>query len=351
MLGTVLAFGIVHAFVEIETPQSALRFLKENVYGLLRQGDFPEYFGLDADTLEDLECKFAPKKLKWGRQVGYFCVRTNNAAAVPDYKNFAQCTDMFNVEIAVICPDDWEASCPEGCVIPRMRRTQAIDFWELAITDIIKTGYDYSVPSHEFIKKCGCKSDNVQLIEYGSGVGFDCILKPDWRDIFTREECWNGHHYCKHTDTQEDLLTFCPIGYIPTCNGCLPGVPGLVVDSEGNIDDSGVATATQTQQLSWLVEILAGYARQSQKFIGWMPGPARALACACKTAMKPVEYGMNIGYYCEVWDDHTINHEICRHSEICMDPSGNKVLHMCPDGFITNCETGCTLPWKWRDDL
>jgi len=352
LLATTLAFTAttIHG-VEIDTPQSALRFLEENVYGLLRIGDFPEFFGLSAEKIERLGCDFAPKKVYWGREVGYQCVRDRSAQVVPEASNYIQCTDMFSSQITVICPDKWVADCAKGCEIPKMTRRKAVEFWEMTIADIIKTGYVYTPPAPEFIKNCGCQSDNVRLIEYGSGVGFDCILKTGWRDIYDKETCWSGHHLCRNPDTNEDLLTFCPIGYIPTCSGCLPGVPGLVVDHEGNIDDSATTKASIGEQLGWLVDVLAGYTRQSQMYIGWMPEPTRALACACKSAMKPVEYGRSIGYVCEIWDVAEINHEHCRQRTICNDENGNKILHMCPDGFLPSCEKGCSFPWNIKQEL
>jgi len=329
---------------EIEGPASALRFLEENVYGIMKQGEFPEYFGLGADQMRLLGCKFAPTKIKHGKGMGYMCVRKRGTPVVPESANFIQCTNQFSLDIAIICPDQWVADCAEGCIQPKMTRSESLDFWELVIAEIIKSGYDYTAPTYEYIKNCGCESDNVKLITYGSRVGFDCILRDNWEASSVREECWNGHQLCKLNG--RDLMTFCPIGYIPTCSGCLPGVPGLVVDSEGNIDDSGVGKTTMTEQLEWLVEILAGYSRQSQNYIGWKPSPARALACSCKAAMKPVEYGMSIGYYCEIWDESSINHEICRHIAVCMNPAGAQVLHMCPDGFLPSCEKGCNYPWN-----
>jgi len=330
--------------VEIKDTARAIQFLEENVYGILRQGDFPEYFGMGAEQMRTLGCKFAPKKVKFGREMGYFCVRERGGPVVPKASNFATCSDMFSLEIAIICPEQWVAECSLGCTVPEMSTTEALEFWELAIAEIIKSGYDYTGPTYEYIKNCGCASDNVNLITHGSGVGFDCVLKPGMEESFDKEQCWNGHYLCKRGD--DPVMTFCPIGYIPTCSGCLPGVPGLVVDREGNIDDSGVGKTTMKEQLGWLVEILAGYSRQSQNYIGWMPSPARALACSCKTEMLPVEYGMSIGYWCEIWDEASINHEICRHNAVCMSPKGAHVLHMCPDGFLPSCATGCNYPWN-----
>jgi len=334
--------------VAVENHSSALRFIEENVNGILKQGEFPEFFGLTSMRIEDIGCKNSPKKLTFGLKNGYSCVR-EVGSQMPREDALAACMDMFSLNIAIICPPNWVADCGRGCLPPEISTTAGrMDFWELAISEIIKTGYHYSAPTPDFITKCGCEKPSVRLIEYGSGVGFDCILRRGWQDTFDRNQCWNGHHNCQNEG--RDILTFCPIGYIPTCAGCIPGVPGLNVDREGNIDDSDTENKTIEDQLGWLVDILAGYARQSQIYLGWMPSPHRTLACACKEALRPVEYGMSVGYWCPIWDAQAVKSESCGTNIVCMNPDGDYLLHMCPDGFVASCEHGCSFPWTSKHD-
>jgi len=321
----------------------AFTFINENINGLLRVGEFPKMFGLGSRRIQAIGCKYIPSKFKWGLQNGYYCVRDRSAPMVRE-DSIASCNDMFSLPIAVICPQNWKADCGKGCVAPEIAEVQSrMDFWELTIAEIIKAGYHYSAPTTQFLKECGCDGQVVRLIQYGSEVGYECELRDGWQDVYDSETCWNGFQLCQNQG--KDILTFCPIGYMATCTGCIPGVPGLAVDAMGNIDDTNTKYTSTEEQLGWLVDVLAGYARQSQTFLGWMPTPSRALACACKEQLMPVKYGLHIGYWCSIWEPASVDAHGCGTTAVCMGPNGDHILHMCPDGFVPSCAHGCSYPW------
>jgi len=283
--------------------------------------------------------------------VGYYCAVPRDQQ-FPIEDSVARCEDSFSVQIAVLCANGWKADCALGCLPHEGRRIRdRVDFWEIAVAEVIKTGYHYSIPTPEFVTECGCATSKVRLIEYGSGVGFDCILKNGWEQIYDKTRCFNGHHSCKSGD--DDILTFCPVGYIPTCKGCIPGVPGLYVEINGDVDDSGTVSKTIEDKLGWLVDVLAGYSRLTQRYIGWMPDPETALACACKEELNPVEYGMYIGYTCKIWDPKSVQMDQCGlvNNIVCQDHEGDNVLHMCPQGYVPSCDNGCTFPWEVKTEL
>jgi len=330
----------------IKDRESALTFIHQNVNGLLKQGEFPEYFGLTDTRTQQIGCTYMPRKITWGSWVGYTCTVARGHPMPND--NSVRCEDNTSMQIAVICPDGWVASCADGCTPPEISRvTERVEFWEMAIAGIIKTGYHYTLPSPDYIEACGCEGSKVRLIEYGSGVGFDCVLKDGWEQIYDRSHCWTGDHNCKD-DNNKEVMTFCPVGYTFTCVGCIAAVPGLVVDTAGNMDDRGTASKTIEDKLGWLVDVLAGYGRLTQRYIGWMPDTHRALACACKEKLHPVEYGMHIGHICKIWDAQAVKTDECGliNNVVCVDHEGDYALHMCPEGYVPSCDNGCTFPWE-----
>lgn len=326
----------------------SLNFIEENIVGLLRSSNYDLMYKVTSKQMDTCGCAFSPVQISFGSKVGLSCRRHWDDAAFDKETCGELCEDHHGVSITLFCPTGWNSNCQTGCTVPEKFDSieDRTDFWDKQLSELIKNGYDYVPTEQKYLDECGCES-KMRTIRYGTGIGFDCVMG---KDAVKGERC-NAQHLCRDKEERR-LITFCPAGYLATCNGCVADLPGVKINSDGDAEMTiDLEDISLDERLAWMVTVLTGYSMEVQSLVGWRPTIREILGCACKDDLTPVPYGKRIGFSCPVHDAKLINNEICRSTVLCRDADGNDLLHLCPDGFISSCDEGCTYPWKEKNEL
>jgi len=297
-----------------------LAFIERSIVQIFQKGSFPEIFQAKTKMLSSCGCEFGTQPIHWGNGVGMMCKLT-----LPGFTDTCgkRCTTPKGEDILLLCPEDWEFDCGRGCTPPPFNSVrERYTFLEDNVKKILQTGHDYQFLDPDYLATCGCSNNQARLINYGTGVGFDCIIEGE-----VSEECI-GFREC--VNDQDKLITiFCPAGHVPTCDGCKATIEDIEDWSSDNHD-----------RYDWSINVLTGYIRESQRFLNLEPYHEQVVHCGCRGPMQPVTYGNRIGFFCIIKDPNDITKE-CGSGVICKDGSDNELMHFCPDGFMADCEQGC----------
>jgi len=204
-----------------------------------------------------------------------------------------------------------------------------MDFWELTLTTLIMYGHDYIPVAQEYLEDCGC-TGKIKPIRYGSKIGFECTMPTG--EARANNACHSSYQ-CKNSEGKR-VVTFCPSGHRATCNGCEKDIEGRDYRS----------------RLNWMVDVITGYARESQELLGWAPTTQQILDCNCSQMVQPIRYGLAIGYFCPVRDVRGIKNG-CGPNILCKNEHNEEILTFCPGGFLPSCDLGCTVPWGFKKEL
>lgn len=304
-----------------------LDFVERNVLNLLKLGTFPQLYNSSYPRIEGCGCYYSPVKIGFGSRIGLECTRRHDIPKLKyDEDNCGIiCNNPRSMDIVLFCPYGWDSDCQRGCFPPDKFKTvgERIDFWELTLTSLLMHGSEYIQVMKDYVTGCGCEG-KIRPIRYGTQVGFDCIV-PDVRRI--AKTC-AGNTSCKD-DRGRQIMTFCPAGHRATCAGCEKVMDG---------DDF-------RSRLSWMTNVVTGYARESLEVLGWNPTTQQLIDCSCAKGVQKVTYGSELGYFCEIRNVNDIN-QGCGPNVLCKNNKNQDILHFCPDGFKASCTEGCIFPWK-----
>jgi len=312
---------------------SMLDFVEMNFLNMLQYGNYPAIYNSSHLKIVDCGCHFAPEKISFGTQIGLQCGRgLIQGKRIPpmDTENCgSQCNDKHGFDIVVFCPSGWVSDCKRGCHPPDKFASFAkrIDFWEKTVDSFLVHGTDYIYIKSDYLEDCGCAS-KARQIQYGTGVGFDCVMKQDG---MMKPSC-NAASSCMNPQGQR-LVTFCPAGHTSTCSGCKKAL-----DSEVLAD-----------KLKWMVEVTTDLAALSLTMLEWTPSLEQLLGCACKEKSEPITYGHGVGLKCKIHGTKFIK-DSCGPNVICQDADGADVLHICPRGYTPSCKSGCANPMLQKEE-
>jgi len=303
-----------------------LDFVELNLATLLQTGNYPAVYNATVARMQECGCSVAPSKIVWGSEIGLQCPRLFDDEDPPEHDEELcgpLCNNHHNIDAIIFCPGGWDNDCANGCRPPAEFGTveKRVEFWEFTLKEMLLYGTDYVSIEPDYLRQCACTS-KPRPIRYGTKIGFDCVMEED-ADL--GEGC-AAASMCKD-DVGRRLVTFCPAGHKSTCSGC-----------EKVLEDD-----TLQGRLEWMVHVVEGIVQLSLPMLQWTPLQEQVLGCACKSSPDPITYGSRLGYSCPIHDAKLINPS-CGANVICLDTAENDVVHMCPRGFIPDCEQGCMNP-------
>lgn len=332
MIVLVLLFAVaISQMDELQTEKEKLAFIERNIVNIYRHTNIPEVFGANLNKMRECGCTHSASNIVWGSGVGMSCKlkeRGYNEATCG-----VRCLSPRSENVLLMCPENWEADCRDGCVPPMFDSVRhRADFLEKNVDAIVKWGFDYLFVDQSYIDTCGC-IDRLRHIRYGTQIGLDCIFNVDVWDRSKDSGC-AGFGACTNKDGKPVML-FCPAGHSPTCSGCQKNLK---------------PTADVDTRYDWMINLLTGWMRESQPLLDIVPSASKANACGCSSDLSSVTYGNGIGWSCSIDDDQRITAE-CGANVLCEDNSGKLLLHLCPSGFVPNCRDGCGYAWTAHEDL
>jgi len=304
-----------------------LDFVEMNLKNLLLYGNYPAIYNSSHLKIQDCGCTFAPKKIKWGSEIGLECHRgLIPGARIPplNVENCgSQCNDQHGFDVVLFCPKGWVSDCTRGChPLDEFHSFEdRVNFWENTVDLFLLHGTEYINIKNDYLEECGC-STKARQIRYGTRVGFDCIMKEDG---VMKPGC-NAASSCM-SRRGDRLVTFCPAGHTSTCSGCTKTVDG----------------ETLADRLDWMVRVSTDLAALSLPTLEWHPRLSQLLGCGCKGNAKQIEYGSQIGFRCSIHDPKLVTEE-CGPNKLCQDADGTEILHLCPRGYTPSCMSGCANP-------
>jgi len=304
-----------------------LDFVEVNFLNMLEYGNYPAMYNSSYLRILDCGCHFAPEKITFGSQIGLQCHRgliPGKRIPPMDTENCgSSCNDKHGFDIVVFCPPGWVSDCVRGCHPPDqfVSFEERVDFWEKTVDSFLVKGTDYIYIKDDYLEDCGCAS-KARQIQYGTGVGFDCVMKEDG----AMQPSCNAASSCMNPQGQR-LVTFCPVGHTSTCSGCKKGLESDVVEDK----------------LLWMIGVTTELAGLSLAMLEWTPTLEQLLGCACKDNAEAIPYGHGVGLKCKIHGVEFIK-ESCGPNTICQDSEGADVLHICPRGYTPSCTSGCANP-------
>jgi len=297
-----------------------LSFVENTIAEVFSKATFADVFGASLNRLSECGCEYAPSHITWGSRVGQFCKITQSGWTE---QCGARCTTPRDELALLMCPEGWREDCALGCMQPEFESTEArVAFLEKWVHEIVSKGYDYVVMNDEYTETCGCR-EGMNQIRYGTEIGFECVA-----DSEEEVEGCGMWRYCLNED-EDTVLIHCPDGYAATCGGC-------------ERDDDLEAG-------DWMVTAMTGYVRTTRDLLDIFPRPEKVLDCGCVSGFTPIGYGTGIGHQCVIREediDEINSKGLCGPNEICINAEGDSVLHVCPEAFKPNCESGCGYFWQ-----
>jgi len=332
MLFLLLITAAIASMDELQTEKEKLAFIERNIVNIYRHTNIPEVFGANLNKMVRCGCTHSASNIVWGSAVGMTCKLTERG--YDEASCGVRCLSPRSENVLLMCPENWEADCRDGCVPPMFDSvSKRATFLEKNVDQIVRYGFDYLYIDQSYIDTCGCV-DRLRHIRYGSQIGLDCIFNEDkWRRNGEDGGC-AGYGACTNNDN-EPVMLFCPAGHSPTCSGC-----------EKNLK----ANADVDTRYDWMINLLTGWIRESQPLLDILPTADKAQSCGCDSKMQSVKYGNGIGWSCEVKNADKIT-EDCGANVLCEDGSKKLLLHLCPYGFVPNCRDGCGYAWTAHEDL
>jgi len=307
-----------------------LAFIERSIMQIYEKGDFPEIFLAELNTLQECGCTHGTQSIYWGAKVGMMCKLRKSGF---DESCGQRCTTPKGEEILLLCPQNWSSDCFRGCVPPPF---DSVDDRTKFLLDnvqaLLQYGHDYLLIKSEYLETCKCKDRQAKLINYGTKLGFECVVEGEEEPT---AEC-GGFQECKN-DQDERVMIFCPAGHQATCAGC-----------EATIKDPSIDTNDVRHE--WAIQVLTGYIRESQSILDITPTHEEAWQCGCRSPLQRIDYGSRIGHFCNIDDAADMTNE-CNNKLVCADANGKELLHFCPSGFVADCERGCGYWWAQKEEL
>jgi len=304
-----------------------LNFVELNLVNLLQFGTYPALYDASYLRIRQCGCFYSPRTINWGSHVGLECKREVELgqelpAFDPEHCGI-MCNDHHGFDTILLCPPGWDASCQKGCNPKALFNSveERVDFWEGIVHRFLLDGTDYFTIKPEYLENCGCAS-KARRILYGSKVGFDCVQNEEG----TMGEGCNAVSNCKD-ERGRKLITFCPSGFSPSCSGCV----------------KELKATDPVSKLRWMVGVTSDIVQLSLQDLRWQPGLRQILGCGCKGNVEQITYGAGIGVICEIHSVELVGVD-CGRNQICETSDGKEILHICPSGFIPDCQHGCASP-------
>jgi len=239
-----------------------------------------------------------------------------------------QCLSPRGETVLLMCPKGWTNDCTTGCVPPENFTSvrERADFLEKLLDQIVLYGYDYLVVNNDYIKDCGCVEQRLTKIRFGTKIGLECQFDEEQ---MVEAEC-GGFGGCKN-EAEQGVMIFCPSGHTPSCTGC-----EKTLEEDTALDE----------RITWLVNGTRSLIQDTeQAFSELVPSGEYAVDCGCAAEMKHIDYGMGVGYWCQIEDVNKIG-DNCGANVLCENADKKLILHMCPAGFVPDCSEGCGYAWK-----
>lgn len=329
MIALFLLTAFVFAQEEELVEREKLAFIERSIMEIYSKGTFPEIFNAELSKLQECGCTHGTQGIYWGANVGMMCKLRQ-----PGYSEECgmRCTTPKGEDILLLCPDGWKSDCFRGCIPPPFDTVQErFDFLQSNVESILENGHDYLLISGEYLESCKCRNGQARLINYGTKMGFDCVVDGD-----PSEEC-AGFIECLN-DQKERIMIFCPAGHEATCEGCKSTIRDVEAYDSNDI------------RYEWCINVLTGFIRESQAILNLEPSHEDTLECGCRSPLKKIDYGSRIGHFCHIDSPKHMTKQ-CDNKLICMNGEGVELIHFCPAGFVPDCERGCGYWWAQKSEL